>query len=102
VLIEETLRMARARDLRAFGKRGQEIKVFINLIGTLFIRTIERAERIYNSMLSRGFSGTVHYVRRDHLRMADFVCLLLTGILLVLLRTYDLVNLVGRQAERMF
>jgi cobalt/nickel transport system permease protein len=102
VLIEETLRMVRARDLRAFGKRGQEIKVFINLIGTLFIRTIERAERIYNSMLSRGFSGTVHYVRRDHLRMADFVCLSLTGAFLVLLRTYDLVNLVGRQAERMF
>jgi cobalt/nickel transport system permease protein len=102
VLIEETLRMVRARDLRSFGKRGQGMKVFINLIGTLFMRTIERAERIYYAMLSRGFSGTIHYVRRDRLRKADFVFLSLTGVFLTLFRTYDLVNLVGRQAERIF
>jgi len=102
VLIEETLKMVRARELRSFGKRGREIKVFINLTGTLFMRTIERAERIYHAMLSRGFSGTIHYVEKDRLRKADFVCLFLTGIFLVLCRTYDLVNLIGRQAERMF
>jgi cobalt/nickel transport system permease protein len=102
VLIEETLRMVRARDLRSFGKRGQEMKVFINLIGTLFMRTIERAERIYYAMLSRGFSGTIRYVERDHFRKADFACLFLTGVFLIILRTYDLVNLIGRQAERMF
>jgi cobalt/nickel transport system permease protein len=94
--------MVRARDLRSFGKRGQGMKVFINLIGTLFMRTIERAERIYYAMLSRGFSGTIHYVRRDRLRKADFVFLSLTGVFLTLFRTYDLVNLVGRQAERIF
>jgi len=102
VLIEETLKMVRARELRSFGKRGREIKVFINLIGTLFMRTMERAERIYHAMLSRGFSGTIHYVEEDRFRKADFVCLSLTAILLILCRTYDLVNLIGRQAERMF
>jgi cobalt/nickel transport system permease protein len=102
VLIEETLRMVRARDLRSFGKRGQGMKVFINLIGTLFMRTVERADRIYNAMLSRGFSGTIYYVKSDRLRNADFVCLPLTGVFLILFRTVDLVNLIGRQAERMF
>jgi cobalt/nickel transport system permease protein len=102
VLIEETLRMVRARDLRSFGKKGQGMKIFINLIGTLFMRTIERADRIYHAMLSRGFSGTIHYVKRDHLRKADFVCLSVTGVFLILFRTYDFVNLIGRQAERMF
>lgn len=102
VLIEETLRMVRARDLRSFGKRGQGMKVFINLIGTLFMRTIERADRIYHAMLSRGFSGTIYYVKSDRLRKADFVCLPLTGMFLILFRTVDLVTLIGRQAERMF
>jgi cobalt/nickel transport system permease protein len=102
VLVEETLRMVRARDLRSFGKRGQGMSIFIKLTGTLFIRTIERAERIYHAMLSRGFSGTIHYVKRDRLRKADFICLSLTGVLLVLFRTYDLVHLIGRQAEGMF
>ncbi len=66
------------------------------------MRTIERAERIYHAMLSRGFSGTIHYVKRDRLRKADFVCLFVTGVVLILFRTCDLVNLIGRQAERMF
>jgi len=102
VLIEETLRMVRARDLRSFGKKGQGMSVFINLIGTLFMRTIERAERIYHAMLSRGFSGTIHHIKKDRLRKADFVCLSVTGVFLILFRTYDLVNLIGRQAEKMF
>lgn len=102
VLIEETLRMVRARDLRSFGKRGQGISVFINLIATLFMRTIERSERIYHAMLSRGFSGTIHHIKRDRLKKADFVCLSLTGVFLIFFRTYDFVNLIGREAERMF
>ena len=102
VLVEETLRMVRARDLRSFGKRGKGMSVFINLIGTLFMRTIERAERIYQAMLSRGFSGTIHYVKIDRFRKTDFVCLSVTGVFLILFRTFDIVNFIGRQAERMF
>lgn len=102
VLIEETLRMVRARDLRSFGKKGKGMGVFINLIGTLFMRTIERADRIYHAMLSRGFSGTIHYVKKDRLRKADFVCLSITGVVLTLFRAYDLVSFIGRQTERMF
>jgi cobalt/nickel transport system permease protein len=78
------------------------MKVFINLIGTLFMRTVERADRIYQAMLSRGFSGTIYYVKSDRLRKADFVCLPVTGVFLILFRTVDLVNIIGRQAERMF
>ena len=65
------------------------MKVFINLIGTLFMRTVERADRIYYAMLSRGFSGTIHYIKRDRLRKADFVCLFVTGVFLILFRTYE-------------
>jgi cobalt/nickel transport system permease protein len=102
VLIEETLRMVRARDLRSFGKKGKGMGVFINLIGTLFMRTIERADRIYHAMLSRGFSGTIHYVKKGRLRKADFICLSITGVVLTLFRAYDLVSFIGRQVERMF
>jgi cobalt/nickel transport system permease protein len=102
VLMEETLRMVRARDLRSFGKRGRGMGVFINLIGTLFIKTIERAERIYHAMLSRGFSGTIHFVLREGFGKADFVFMSVTGVVLYIFRTYDIVSLIGRQAERMF
>lgn len=102
VLVEEALRMVRARDMRSFGRSGQGMGVFINLIGTLFIRTIERAERIYYAMLSRGFSGTIHFVKRGGLGKTDFVFMSATGVVLYIFRTYDIVNIIGRQAERMF
>ena len=59
LLMEEAMRIIRARDMRSFGRRGTGMKVFMRLIGTLFIRTVNRAERIYYAMLSRGFQGDI-------------------------------------------
>jgi cobalt/nickel transport system permease protein len=78
------------------------MSIFINLIGTLFMKTIERAERIYQAMLSRGFSGTIRFVKRDSLRKGDFLFLSITGVVLYFFRTCDIVSLIGRQAERIF
>jgi cobalt/nickel transport system permease protein len=102
VLMEETLKMVMARNMRSFGRNGLGMRVFISLIGTLFMRTMERAERIYYAMLSRGFSGTIHFVKRDDFGKTDFVFLSATGVVLAIFRTYDIVTLIGRQAERMF
>jgi cobalt/nickel transport system permease protein len=102
VLMEETMRMIRARDLRSFGRKGQGINVFIQLAGTLFIRTIERAERIYQAMLSRGFNGTIYSLKKDHLERMDFVYLALVGGGLALCRMVNLVEILGRQVERFF
>ena len=43
VLTEEAMRVIRARDMRSFGTRGTEMKVFARLIGTLLFRTVDRA-----------------------------------------------------------
>jgi len=102
VLLEETLRMVRARELRSFTRRGLEIRIFIPLIGTLFIRAIERAERIYQAMLSRGFDGAFRWVRGGHLRRADFFCLSASVAALLLFRCYDVVGFLGRQTLRIF
>jgi cobalt/nickel transport system permease protein len=102
VLMEETMRMVRARDLRSFGTKGRGMRVFVSLFGTLFMRTMERAERVYGAMLSRGFTGTIHAGRSNGLKIGDFACLLATAGALILFRTQDLVSLLGRQAERMF
>jgi cobalt/nickel transport system permease protein len=56
VLLQESLRMLRAREARSFGNRGKEIRTFIKLISVLLIRSVERAERIYRQWY-RGGSG---------------------------------------------
>ncbi|MGD9014508.1 MAG: energy-coupling factor transporter transmembrane component T [Candidatus Omnitrophota bacterium] len=56
VVEDEILRKKRALDLRSAGKRDWKImKSTANMLGSLFIHTYERAERIYLAMCARGY-----------------------------------------------
>jgi cobalt/nickel transport system permease protein len=69
VLVDEAQRMERARRVRYFGSRYlAQFRVLSNIIGLLFIRTYERAERIYQAMCARCFIGEIIYEGR-HLRL---------------------------------
>jgi cobalt/nickel transport system permease protein len=61
LLIDETQRMQRAKDSRSFGKTGclRLTRFLSNIIGVLFVRSYERAERVYLAMCSRGFNGSI-------------------------------------------
>lgn len=96
VLAGETMRVVRARDARSFGKKGNGIKAYISLVGTLFLRTVEKAERIYQAMLSRGFTGSLHSIKLYRLSVADAGFFCLTVAMLYLFRTYDLVGAIGK------
>ncbi|MDY6785246.1 MAG: cobalt ECF transporter T component CbiQ [Cyanobacteriota bacterium] len=78
------LRRAAASRNLAGGDRWQRF-VLGNMMGTLFIRTYERGERVYRAMLSRGYQGVpvVEDVpslgRRDRLALTLTVLWLLLG-----------------------
>jgi len=56
VLMDETERMRRARASRAFTRgRGFRWRTLSTVVGQLFIRASERAERIYDAMCARGW-----------------------------------------------
>ncbi|MFI5253206.1 MAG: cobalt ECF transporter T component CbiQ [Bacteroidota bacterium] len=56
VLVDETQRMRRARQSRTFTKGRMRAWYFLsNIIGQLFIRSTERAERIFAAMSARGW-----------------------------------------------
>ena len=72
VLADEVMRMRQARDSRNFGgSRLHQLKTIGNMIGTLFIRSYERGERVYAAMLSRGFDGEVRTLHKLRFRQAD-------------------------------
>jgi len=72
VLVDEVMRMQQARDSRNFGgNRLHQLKTIGNMVGTLFIRSYERGERIYAAMLSRGFDGQVRTLHNLSFRPAD-------------------------------
>jgi cobalt/nickel transport system permease protein len=84
VLADEVMRMRQARDSRNFGGgRLRQLKTLGNMIGTLFIRSYERGERIYAAMLARGFDGEVRSLHQLSFKSADAYFGVTFGIVLV-------------------
>ncbi|MGE5285432.1 MAG: cobalt ECF transporter T component CbiQ [Actinomycetota bacterium] len=100
VLMEEAIRVVRARDMRSFGTRGAGAGVFVRIVGTLFLRTVERAERIYGAMLARGFRGDVPPMRREAFRPSDALYVLSTGFFFALCRFVPVPRMLGLLLQR--
>lgn len=92
VLVDEVIRMKQARDSRNFGgKRTWQLKTIGNMVGTLFLRSYERGERVYGAMVARGFDGETRTLSTPHFRTADLyftavflICLALVGLSLLI------------------
>ncbi len=88
--------------MRSYGERGRGMKVFVRIVGILFIRTVERAERIYFAMLSRGFQGDMPTLKRFHIKTGDIVFTLSMIIFLYVFRFYPATDRVGRFVQGVF
>lgn len=95
VLAGESSRMAMARGLRSFGKRGRGHGSAAAAIGCLLSRSIDRSRRIHEAMLARGFQGRFHERLQHRTTWADAAYVLAWCTLFVALRSYDLPALVG-------
>ena len=74
VLVDELERMKRARDSRCYGGKWLwHSKVIGQMIGTLFLRSYQRGERVYVAMVSRGFDGRAVSLGRTQFRPADYL-----------------------------
>ncbi|MBI5444703.1 MAG: cobalt ECF transporter T component CbiQ [Deltaproteobacteria bacterium] len=63
VLGEEAVRMDRARTMRSFGRRGRELALAGPFLGTLLLRSQDRAERIDRALRARAFTGSFPALR---------------------------------------
>jgi len=80
VLTDEVFRLLRARESRSAGSTGKRsgggvlwrAKVAGNMAGQLFLRSYERSDRIYNAMLSRGYSGRLYTLNPHEMKSRDY------------------------------
>ncbi len=92
VLIDEAMRMWRARESRNFGGRwAWRVRTIGNMVGMLFVRSYERGERVYAAMLSRGYDGqakalgSLSFGQRDaYFAIAAALCLVCTSLVIML------------------
>lgn len=88
VMTEELAVMTDAYHLRAPGQKGIHISAWGSFLGQLLLRSMDRAQELYSSMLLRGYHQHFHYAgikpfcRRDalYLLVSAAVCFLLRGV----------------------
>ncbi|MCX6357515.1 MAG: cobalt ECF transporter T component CbiQ [Candidatus Aureabacteria bacterium] len=68
---DDLMRMLRAKRSRSFRPARSEARILAGMLGMLFVRSYERAERVYLAMCSRGFDGTIVTPGRPALGAAD-------------------------------
>ena len=61
VMLEEVSIMTEGYALRAPGQKGIHISAWGSFLGQLLLRSMDRAEALYQSMLLRGFRGAYYY-----------------------------------------
>ena len=93
--MEEVGRILRAYSLRAPQQKGIHRSAWGSLAGQLIIRTFERAQRVYQAMCLRGFTGEYHNGTSTKINRMDFTYLFGWCIFFILVRMYNLPILIG-------
>lgn len=103
VLLEEVDRITQAYSLRAPKQKGIHFKAWGPLTGQLLLRSMDRANNVYESMLLRGYNEDYSYMReRIAVRTKDIVYLLLWIGIIVIFRIYPVIMIIGNLAGGIF
>lgn len=92
VFADEAIRLLRARAARSGGTGNQDLRTGGDLVwrakttgglaGNLFIRSLDRGERIYLAMLSRGYDGEIRSLPQPGLGTMGWIVLVFGAVLL--------------------
>ena len=95
VMIGEVAVMTDAYRLRAPGQKGIHISVWGSFLGQLLLRSMDRAEELYQSMQLRGFCGEFYYADQPPCTAGAVAYGVVCAALFVLARLYDLPQFLG-------
>lgn len=95
VMIEEVSVMTTAYKLRAPGQKGIHYSAWGSFLGQLLLRSMDRAEELYSSMLLRGFCGEFRYADVKPAKAKDYVFTFAALGAFVLCRYFDIAEIFG-------
>lgn len=94
VLLKELERMLQAYRMRAPNQKGLQFRAWSSFVGLLLLRSMDRAEEVYESMKLRGFQGEMKSSSWKSNKASVFYALL-WGITFLLLRSFPIFRMVG-------
>ena len=100
VLLEEVSVMTEGYALRAPNQKGLHISAWGSFLGQLLLRSMDRAQELYGSMVLRGFHGDFFYADAPAFSRRDWLFCFGTAVFLLLARTVSLPALLGQLIVR--
>lgn len=90
VLIEEFLKMSQAYFLRAPEQGGIKPTIWGSFVGQLLLRSFDRAERVYQAMLLRGFHKEYNIGFYQKVSIKDFGYMTGWALVFAIAKTYNI------------
>lgn len=87
LLLKEVNTITEAYALRAPKEKGIHFKVWGSLTGQLLLRTMDKANTIYDSMCLRGYNGDFYLNSNTSMKLADYIYLFSFTMCFIILRT---------------
>ncbi len=95
VLIESVDEVYNAYMLRAPNQKGIHFKFWGSLLGHLLLRSFERADRIYNAMILRGFDGEYVTFTNDKIKLKDFMYMMVWILFFLIFKFINIPVFIG-------
>lgn len=95
VLMEEVDRMLMAYALRSPQRKGIHISTWGSFVGQLLLRTFDRAQRVYQAMCIRGFTGEYNTGGHTKMKTKDTIYLLGWFFFFIAARIYNIPLIIG-------
>jgi cobalt/nickel transport system permease protein len=97
VIAEEGQRMKRGADMRSMGQ-PLRLRTYSSLVGNLLLRSMDRAQRVFQAMSARGFDGHIRIMDSGSMRKRDLAFLAGWLAFFVAARFWNVAEWLGRLA----
>ena len=95
IFLKEVERIWTAYHMRAPKQKGVKFEAWGSMIGSLMIRSVDKAETVYQAMELRGFNQETFFVKKQKIEKTDILWLIIGIILLAVIRFIPIFELIG-------
>lgn len=96
ILLEEAFRVIKAYNLRSPMDKSISLKTSGSLLGQMLLRSFDRADRVYNAMVLRGFNGEYDFTKDDTLSLSSIIYLILWTSFFLTARLFNIPDMLGK------
>ena len=85
LMMEECYRVKSAYELRTLGEKSMTMKDYGQIVGQMFLKTIDKSEKVYEAMKLRRFEGDLYIKNNKGAGCIDYLYLITWAVILIFL-----------------